>query len=106
MQGLEHLSYEERLRVEAVQPGEEKAPGTPFCGLSVLKGVLWDRWGQLFSGSCFNRIRSNGFKVIEGSFTLDIRKKFFTIRVAKHWKRSHKEAVDSPSPGNIKGQVG
>jgi len=27
VQGLEYLSYEDRLRGEAVQPGEEKAPG-------------------------------------------------------------------------------
>jgi len=27
-------------RVGAVQPGEEKAPGRPYCGLSVLKGGL------------------------------------------------------------------
>jgi len=27
-------------RVGAVQPGEEKAMGRPYCGLSVLKGGL------------------------------------------------------------------
>jgi len=27
IRGLEHLSYEDRLRVGTVQPGEEKAPG-------------------------------------------------------------------------------
>jgi len=38
---LEHLSYEERLRrTGAVQPGEEKAQGTPYFGLLVLKGGL------------------------------------------------------------------
>jgi len=40
IQGLEHLSYAERLRVGAVQPGEEKAARTPFSSLSVLKGGL------------------------------------------------------------------
>ncbi|KAK4821984.1 hypothetical protein QYF61_006232 [Mycteria americana] len=38
--GMEHLSYEERLRAGVVQPGEEKALGRPYCGLSVLKGGL------------------------------------------------------------------
>ena len=33
-------------RAGAVQPGEEKALGSPYCGLSVLKGVLSERWGQ------------------------------------------------------------
>jgi len=38
IQGLEHLFCEDRLRVGAVQPGEEKAPGRPYCGPSVPEG--------------------------------------------------------------------
>jgi len=37
VRAMEHVSYEERLRVGAVQPGEEKAAGRPYCGLSVLR---------------------------------------------------------------------
>jgi len=46
---MEHLSYEGQAEtVGTVQPGEEKAPGRPYDGLSVLKGGLEERGGQRF----------------------------------------------------------
>ncbi|KFR13880.1 hypothetical protein N306_00429, partial [Opisthocomus hoazin] len=39
----------------------------------------------------------NGSKLKEGRFRLDIRKKFFTMRVVRHWHRVPREAVDAPS---------
>ncbi|KFR12520.1 hypothetical protein N306_04600, partial [Opisthocomus hoazin] len=38
-----------------------------------------------------------GSKLKEGRFKLDIRKKFFTMMVVKHWNRLPREAVDAPS---------
>ena len=40
IKGLEHFSFEERLRVELVQPGEEKALERSHCSIPVLEGCL------------------------------------------------------------------
>jgi len=33
------------------------------------------------------------YHLLEGRFRLDIRKKFFAVRVVRHWHRSPREAV-------------
>ncbi|KFR06440.1 hypothetical protein N306_04150, partial [Opisthocomus hoazin] len=47
----------------------------------------------------------NGCKLKEGRFILDIRKKFFTIRVVRHWNRLPREAVDVPSLEGFKARL-
>ena len=42
-------------------------------------------------------MRENDFKLEEGRFKLDIRKKLFTVKVVSHWNRLPREVVHAPS---------
>ena len=47
--------------------------------------------------ACSNRERRNDFKLEEGRFRLNIRKKFFTVKVVRHWNRLSIKFVNTPS---------
>jgi len=44
-------------------------------------------------------------KLTESGFSLDIRKKYFTIRVVKHWNSLPREVVEAPSLETFKARL-
>ena len=52
-----------------------------------------------------NRMRENGFKLEEHRLRLDMRKKFFTVRVVRQWNRLPSEIVDAPSLEALKARL-
>ena len=55
-----------------------RALGRPLCSRPVLEGAYKQEGDGHFTQSDSNRTWGNGFKLKEGRFRLDVRKKFFT----------------------------
>ena len=98
IRGLEHLSYEDRLRELGLFSLEKRRlQGDLLAAFQYLKGAYRKDWEGLLIRECSDKTRANGFKLKEGRLRLDIRKKFFTLRVVKHWHRLPRVVVDAPS---------
>ena len=103
IQGIKHLLYEDRLRELGLFSLEKRRLwGDLRATCQYLKGDCKKEGDRLFSGMCCDWIRGNGFELKEERFRLDIRKKFFTVRMVRHWHRLTREVMDAPSLETLK----
>ena len=91
---MKNLLRRQAERVGIVQPGEEKALGDLIEAFQYLKVQESYRKAGVTPDSL-----SGSVEIGQGLIKdrLDIRRKFFTQRVARHRNRLPREAVDAPS---------
>ena len=99
IQGLEHLSCEDRLnKLGLFNLEKRRLWGDLIVAFQYLKGVYKHEGNQFFTWVGSDRTRGDGFK-LERRFRLQVRGKFFTKKVVRCWNKLPRAAVDKQHLG-------
>ena len=69
--------------------------GNVMVAFQHLKGTYRKAREGLFVRAGNDWTRRNDFKLAEGRFILDIRRKFLTMRVVRHWNKVPRKVLDT-----------
>lgn len=98
IRGLEHLcSWTIWICSAWRRKGFGEAPSSTWRGYETAGE-------RLFTRACSGKARVNSFKLNEGRFRLNIRKKFYTVRVMRHWQNIQRRCRCS-IPGSVQGWI-
>ncbi|XP_059575008.1 RNA-directed DNA polymerase from mobile element jockey isoform X1 [Alligator mississippiensis] len=103
VKGLQTKPYVERLeKLDLFSLRKRRLRGDLVAAYKFITGAQKGIGEVLLTKAPPGVTRNNGHKLAESRFRLDVRKNFFTVRVAKVWNGLPREVVLSPTLGVFK----